>query len=141
MKSIIYIFAFVALPSLALSQSAIVSSTEAHWVGDSLFSSPYPPAFSELDSVVMPKAINRQDPPFPKAAREQQLDGDVVVNLWVDKNGKPLRASIAQTSNTVFNQPSLAAAMKWTFTPATRKGVPIDIALTIPFRFRLKTNQ
>lgn len=98
MKSIIFTFVLLALSSLAFSQSAIVSSTEAHWVGDTLFSSPYPPTFSEDDSVVMPTAIKRQNPPYPEAARQQQLDGKVVVNLWIDKHGKPLRASIAQTS-------------------------------------------
>jgi TonB family protein len=63
--------------------------------------------------------------------------GTVWVKLWVDEKGNVREATVLKSDAEILNQPSIDAAMKWKFEPAILKGQPVDVWVTIPFKFKL----
>lgn len=77
---------------------------------------------------------------YPEEARLAGLQGKVIVRVLIGKNGipKPGKVKIEISSNEIFNQAAINAIMKTHFTPATQKGQPIEVPVTVPIVFRLK---
>jgi len=86
---------------------------------------------------IEPMIISRVVPEYPDVARRIGMEGSVVVQVLLDKNGKVKKAQIAKASDDVFIESALAAAQKWVFTPALMQGKPVTVWVSIPFRFRL----
>ncbi|MDD8018594.1 MAG: TonB family protein [Bacteroidota bacterium] len=76
-------------------------------------------------------------PSYPEEARKQKIEGMVWVKIWVDKKGSAHKAVVLKSDAEIFNQPSIDAAMKWKFSPAILKGEPVDVWVSIPFKFKL----
>ena len=88
-------------------------------------------------SMVMPVPIRNPAPDYPEIARRSETDGEVWVKAWVTKTGTVKRAYVLQTSNSVFNRSALQAIMFWKFKPATANREPIDVWVSIPFRYKI----
>lgn len=78
------------------------------------------------------------EPEYPDRERRQMREGMVVVRVFVDVDGSVERAELLKPSRyRGFNKSALAAARKWTFTPATRGGVAVKSETDIEVEFRL----
>jgi TonB family protein len=88
---------------------------------------------TEIDPMVISRAI----PEYPEIAKRIGMEGSVVVQVLLDKNGKVKKAQLVKASDDIFIEPALAAAQRWTFTPALMQGKPVAVWMSIPFRFRL----
>jgi len=86
---------------------------------------------------VMPEVIQAEAPVYPEDAKIDGVDGDVFVKILLDEKGLPISASIAKSTNPIFNDASIAAAKESKFTPLKRKGTLEKCYVMIPFRFRL----
>jgi TonB family protein len=75
-------------------------------------------------------------PKCPKEAINNSITGMTKVKMWVDEHGNPRLAVIMESSNKIFNDCSLIAAMQCTFKPATNDNKPTSSWTYIPFRFR-----
>lgn len=84
-----------------------------------------------------PVVVKRVRPEYPPLALRAELEGNVHVKVWVDKEGRVRRAVVLKSDGEIFNEAALAAAGKWRFTPAIMNDAPIDVWVSIPFRFRL----
>ncbi len=80
---------------------------------------------------------NNPAPVYPEEARKQKIEGTVWVKMWIDKKGNARRVEILKSDAEIFNQASIDAAMKWKFSPAMLKGEPVDVWVSIPFKFKL----
>jgi protein TonB len=84
-----------------------------------------------------PFPIKKIDPVYPEIARKANLEGQVWVRIWVDKEGKVRRAELLKSESEIFNQPALEAVRQWLFSPALQQGKPVDVWVALCFRFKL----
>lgn len=94
-----------------------------------------PPDFVPVEKQPVP--IKSPSPQYPEIARRAGVEGTVWVKIWVDKEGKPVKAIVQKSDAELFNQPAIDAAMQWRFTPAVMNNGPVAVWVSIPFKFRL----
>jgi TonB family protein len=87
-------------------------------------------------SVLAGKAIFRQEPAYPTAARKERVSGSVIVLVTVDENGLVVSAKTL-CGHDYFARASEAAAKKWRFSPTLLSGVPVQVIGTITFNFTI----
>ncbi|MBL0175950.1 MAG: energy transducer TonB [Ignavibacteria bacterium] len=64
-------------------------------------------------------------------------EGTVKVRALVRNDGKVGRVVVQKSDNSIFDQPSIDAAMQWEFTPPEKSSDPDGVWVTIPFHFKL----
>jgi len=81
------------------------------------------------------KALNQSVPNYDFQLRKENCEGAVIVALSIDAEGRVSNASIAGSSNRVFEEPTLDAVYKWRFTPAMQDGkaVPMKALQLVTF--------
>ena len=67
-----------------------------------------------------PRAQKQAQPRYPTAARRAGKEGFVVVEFIVDVNGATTDIQVQQSSDPVFNQPTIEAIRKWRFSPGKK---------------------
>ena len=75
---------------------------------------------------------------YPEEAKEEGLEGTVIVKVEVDKNGKPLQALVERSTEEIFEENAVKAAMSLTYTPAVQNGYPLKMWITFPISFVLE---
>jgi TonB family protein len=98
-----------------------------------------PPDFVQVEKE--PVLKKRTNPHYPEVALKAGLEGNVWVKLWVGLEGKVLAAEILKSDNAVFNGAAIEAARQWEFEPATIKGKPVAVWVSVPFRFKLSDKE
>ncbi len=88
--------------------------------------------------LVPPEPRHREIPVYPLSLRRTGNRGEVVMNMFIGKDGKVHDARVISSTHPAFEPPAIAAAMKWTFEPAKMRGVPIDLFVQQPIDFRLE---
>jgi TonB family protein len=86
--------------------------------------------------VVPPRRVSGKLPVYPEAARERGLTGASVVELWVGETGDVVDVAVVESAGAVLDGALLEAVAGWKFTPATVKGVPVSVRLTVQHLFR-----
>ena len=103
------------------------------------------PPSTDLDTspVPPPQALSRrpeviEDAPlrYPPEAWENDIEGDVVLLLWVDAEGLVEAGEVVSTPGYSMELAALAAARKIRFSPAELDGVPVKVKIRYTFRFR-----
>jgi protein TonB len=85
-----------------------------------------------------PVGVTEITPPYPEIAKDANVEGLVIVNVLVGKNGRVLDARLDEKRQVpLLNEAALAAARKWVFTPALANGRPVAVWTAIPFHFHL----
>ena len=86
-----------------------------------------------------PSEIRNPPPRYPRLARRRNLEGMVVVEITVRKDGTcgAIRV-VEQVGSSLFVQSVMDALQGWLFRPATRGGVAIEVAHQVKFHFRLQ---
>jgi protein TonB len=98
-----------------------------------------PPDFRAVQN--LPVVIRRVQPLYPQLAIRAGMEGKVVLNIWVDREGKVRQVVLLKSSAEIFNQPSIDAAKQWVFTPAYMNNGPVSVWVSVPFKFRLADNK
>ncbi|HXJ36396.1 MAG TPA: TonB family protein [Candidatus Eisenbacteria bacterium] len=77
-------------------------------------------------------------PPYPVAARQLGLTGEVLLRVFVAANGQPTNVLVLKSSGHAMLDDSAVETVRtrWRFIPATRNGVPVDDTVQVPIRFR-----
>ena len=83
-----------------------------------------------------PQIVKLEKPEFPSFVWKMGIEGQVVLRVLIDPNGKPLDSQILKSTNPVFEQPVVDAVMRSQFSPAQMGQGPVAAWLTIPFKFR-----
>lgn len=93
-------------------------------------------AVSELD--VEPALLFSPRPAYPAQARRARTEGEVIVRLVIDPQGRVMRATaLPGPGNEVFAAATLRAVRSWRFRPAEKDGREVMCWVEIPVRFRL----
>ena len=108
-----FVVAVFLIPSLASAQDAL------------------PKGFSP------PQLIERVEPVYPDEARKEGLQGAVLVQIVVDRDGSIREAKIAKGLGHGFDEAALEAARKLRFSPAMQDGIPVSVQLNYEINFQL----
>jgi serine/threonine-protein kinase len=86
-----------------------------------------------------PRLLSRPEPVYPDRARRRQVESDVLLLVLVDENGHVIRTIVKRTDDpgVGFNEAARRAALRATFNPASRDGLPGKMWTELPFSFRL----
>lgn len=101
------------------------------------------PKFSPIPSTelaVMPRAINPSKPKYPKKLEEEEIEGDVILELSISKTGVVINIKVLESDNKLFAESAVKTVSKYKFQPGkTKDGTPVDaiIELTISFEMPL----
>ena len=88
---------------------------------------------------VPPVPQEQPAPSYPEAAKAEGLQGNTLVEVILDTEGRVEQATLVKTSrHPALDEAALAAARSWTFTPAEKNGVPVRARIVIPFEFALE---
>ena len=90
--------------------------------------------------VLAPQIENRIDPVYPPAARNARLQGVVVLEIIVRKDGSvdPSNIKVIKSLGMGLTQSAQEAVKKWRFKPATRRGMPVDVIDRIEVSFIIR---
>ena len=83
--------------------------------------------------------LNTVAPAYPEVARRDRIEGDVQVCFNVDREGRPYRIAVRNSTNRVFEKPAIRAirASRYQAVPKDREVPAIKTCRT--FRFRLES--
>jgi TonB family protein len=81
------------------------------------------------------RAVSLPKPEYPRAAREQRLQGVVVVMVQIDEEGKVIGAKDLCQGPPYLNESAIKAALKARFSPTKLSGVPVKVTGVIQYNF------
>lgn len=95
--------------------------------------------FAQVEKVPEPQNVDevKQIIGYPKAARVQQIQGKVVVQILVDRQGQSVKHLILRSPHPLLTEAVVAALPKLKWTPALQKQKPIMCWVTLPINFQL----
>jgi TonB family protein len=109
--------------SFKLAQSPAAGGAAVPRVGGAKMSAP--------TKVVDVKAV------YPEAAREARIQGAVILELSIGKDGKVTAAKVLR-SIPELDQAAIDAATQWEFTPTLKDGVPVAVVMAVTVNFKLQ---
>lgn len=113
-----------------------IHTSPSQWAASSRDTSIPPPDFVPVEKE--PQILRQAVPPYPPSALKDHTEGQVILKIWVSPTGMPRQAIILKSTDDIFNQPAIDAAMKYRFTPAIMNKMPVSVWVVIPFSFKLK---
>ena len=75
---------------------------------------------------------------YPDIIRRAEIEGKVIIEFIVDKNGNVVDMKIIQSVNDKLDEIALNAVKDLKFTPGKQRGKPVKVKMKIPINFRLK---
>jgi TonB family protein len=106
------------------------------------FASPSPtqrdrePYLPGVGDVTMPDLVSRENAAYPDAARPERLDGQVIVEVTVDREGKAISPRILTSSSPIFEPAALESAKTYRYKPATKQGRPVAVTMNLVMIFK-----
>ena len=120
--------------------SQTIGAGETGGNGDSLVIAPPSdalPAFGEYVYVEeLPEAISKAQPEYPDIARQSNMEGTVVVQALVGKDGRVKDTKVVK-SVPVLDDAAVAAVKRWVFKPALSNNKPVAVWVAVPVKFSL----
>lgn len=112
---------------------------------DVIFDIPEGPPPSEPEGPIQvggdvkaPVKIYDPKPSYTEIARKARIQGIVIVQAVVDKDGNVVDAKILKGLPMGLDQEALNAIRKWRFEPATLNGKPVDVYYNLTVNFTLQ---
>ena len=95
------------------------------------------PKFGEYVYVEeLPEAVTKVQPIYPDLAREASVDGTVVVQALVGKDGKVKDTKVVK-SVAMLDAAAVTAVRQWVFKPALSNNKPVAVWVAVPVKFTL----
>ena len=93
-----------------------------------------------LDQVAHPPVlVSRVDPDYPEVARLKEIEGRVVLEAIVDREGRIETGVKVLKSVAMLDKAAIEALRQWRFTPGRdANGQPVRVILEVPIRFVLE---
>jgi TonB family protein len=87
-------------------------------------------------SIVMAKLVKRVSPKYPEEARQKAIQGTVVLNVVLLKDGSVMIQSVAE-GDPILSPAAIEAVRQWRYEPTVLNGQPIDMDTKISVVFAL----
>lgn len=88
--------------------------------------------------VVKPVLIHRVNPEYPEIARKSRIQGVVILDATVTREGAVENLKVVRGLHPILDQSAMKAVQQWRYKPATLNGKPINVHFTISVKFTLK---
>jgi periplasmic protein TonB len=95
---------------------------------------PYRPG-SGIDA---PRLVREVKADYTEDARRRGLQGDVVLEIVVRRDGSVGEVTVLQGLGAGLDQRAVAAVRQWRFDPARRRGTPVDVIVEVAVEFTLR---
>ena len=100
---------------------------------------PSGPQFKFIPYDDPPRPITPIKPVYPDIAQEAGIEGQVLVQCFIDEKGKVKETIVVKgIPNTGLNESAVAALRKTRFRPAKQRERPVCVWITIPINFKLQ---
>jgi TonB family protein len=86
-----------------------------------------------LDARLNPRY--QQSPGYPAQLLGKKPTGEAEIAFIIDREGRCRLARILSASHELFGWAAATAVERWVFDPPKRGGQPVDVRVTIPFKF------
>ncbi len=88
-----------------------------------------------------PNYFQNPSPPYPELAKQMRQEGLVLLAVDVDREGRPIKVEIEQSSGyRMLDQSALTAVNHWKFQPGRIGDLAVESKVTVPVRFKLQTD-
>lgn len=88
--------------------------------------------------VTRPDKISGPNPQYTEIARKARIQGVVIVEAIIDKNGNVTNVRVLKPLPMGLDQAAVDAVENWKFKPATLNGKPVDVYYNLTVNFRLQ---
>ena len=85
----------------------------------------------------MPRLLKEARVPYPAEAKKKNIQGSVLLELYIDAQGKVREAKVIQSPDLSLEKAALEAATRLEFTPAKVGDVAVPVRIRVPYRFEL----
>jgi protein TonB len=123
------------------SQEEIAQTTPGVSTGEDLVVAP--PSDDDLPKLgdyvyveELPEAVTKVKPEYPDLARSANVDGTVLVQALVGKDGRVKDVKVVK-SIPMLDASAVAAVKQWVFKPALSNNKPVAVWVAVPVRFTL----
>jgi len=90
-------------------------------------------------SGIEPPSIRHEvKPDYTEEARRRNIRGDVLMEIVVKRDGTVSDVRVLRGLGYGLDERAVEAVKQWSFNPATRKGVPVDVLVEVAMEFRLR---
>jgi len=110
-------------------------------IPDSLKNAPAASPASSLEPLMVPEetalgwVVHRVEPEYPAQALQQRIDGPVVLQVWIAKDGSVRDLKMVK-GYFVLGRAAIDAVKQWRFKPYTQNGKTMEFQTTITINFR-----
>jgi len=110
-------------------------------IPDSLKAAPAQAPVNTVDSGVVPEEIsralvvNRVEPLYPAQALAQRLEGTVILQMWVARDGSVQDVKLVR-GNFALARAAFDAVRQWRFKPYAPNGRPVDFQTVVTLNFK-----
>ena len=110
-------------------------------IPDSLKNAPASSPASSLEPLMVPEEtalgwlIHRVEPEYPAQAVQQRIDGPVVLQVWIAKDGSVRDLKMVK-GYFVLGRAAIDAVKQWRFKPYTQNGKTMEFQTTVTVNFR-----
>jgi TonB family protein len=84
-----------------------------------------------------PKVLFTPDPSYPEFARQTRIQGNTLLSIVVNREGRPEHIRVARPLGAGFDDKAVEAVQRWKFQPGTFDGKPVPVQINVEVNFRL----
>ena len=85
-----------------------------------------------------PQLIREVRPVYTDEARRRAIEGDVVLEIVVRRDGSVGNVRVQRSLGAGLDQKAVEAVRQWRFGPARRHGTPVDVVVEVSVEFKLR---
>ena len=95
---------------------------------------PYQPG----SGITPPQLLREVRPTYTDEARRRALEGDVVLEIVVKRDGSVGNVRVLRSLGSGLEQKAIEAVRQWKFSPASRQGTAVDVVVEVSVGFTLR---
>ena len=96
------------------------------------------PVRYDKDTMSEPKVIHKVTPEYPKDAKEEGVQGDIVLDAVIAEDGSVRETRVLRGEDARLVGAAQSAVGQWRFEPVRdAKGKPMEVVFTVTIRFKL----
>jgi TonB family protein len=88
--------------------------------------------------VTEPRLLYRVEPVYSEIARKLRLEGVAVLQAIISADGRVEEVRVVKSAHAFLDAEAVRAVEQWRYRPATLKGRPVRVYLTVTVEFRLR---
>lgn len=94
------------------------------------------PVYSVGPDVSEPQPVKVTSPPYPESLRKFGVEGVVILQVIVGRDGHIYRPSVVQSLNADLDKIALQTVKGWQYYPAIKDNHPVDVQMSLDVMFR-----